>query len=98
MLGNRNAKKKQMMATGAYGLQSELGGPVNGSTEKRNTVRDPVKDGEPVADLANKVVGDFPAEVPEEAGKAVDADFSQSTEQSDDDEEEGQLGAAQEVL
>jgi hypothetical protein len=89
--------KQRGAATRSYGLQPELGRPVHGGAQQRDAVRDPVEHGQPVADVADEVIGDFSPEVPEQAGEAVDANFCECAEDGDEEEEEGQLGAAQEV-
>ena len=58
-------------------LQAKLGGPIDGSTEEHDAVQHPVDDCEPAADVAGEVADDFPAEVPEQAGEAVDAYFGE---------------------
>ncbi len=58
-------------------LQAKLGGPIDGSTEEHDAVQHPVDDCEPAADVAGQVADNFPAEVPEKAGEAVDAYFGE---------------------
>ena len=84
--------------TRAYRLQAKFGSPIDGGTQQRDAVGDPVQDSQPVAHSADEVGGDFAAKVPKQAGEAVDPNFGERTEDGDYDEEEGQLGRAHELL
>jgi hypothetical protein len=75
--------------TRAYRLQAKFGSPIDGGTQQRDAVGDPVQNSQPVAHSADEVGGDFAAKVPKQASEAVDPDFGQRTEDGDDDEEEG---------
>ena len=82
--------------TRAYRLQAKLGGPIDGGTKQCHAVRNPVYHSQPIAYFADKITGDFAAEVPKQAGEAVDSDFGERAEDGDEKEEEGQLSRAHE--
>ncbi len=84
------------VCTRAYRLQAKLGGPIDGGTKQCHAVRNPVYHSQPIAYFADKITGDFAAEVPKQAGEAVDSDFGERAEDGDENEEEGQLSRAHE--